>query len=183
MDANTQLVEELKQIKGSRPAIAPKDVVNWARRNKSSILYERFAEAKMWDDASAANIARLQFARQIIQRFRFRIVGNDEKTHVVRAFVSTTESRGEEASYRFRDDVKSTERGIHEMQADCAAEIETVVRRYPDILSGQEIGTLRGIAERLRIAANATKRSERTATTRPRATASTKKPPRPAAAM
>ncbi len=182
MDANLQLVEELKQIKGSRPAIAPKDVVNWARRNKSSILYARFQEAKMWDDASAAAIARLQFARQIIQRFRFRIIGNDERPHVVRAFVSTTESRGTEASYRFREDVKSTERGVHEMQADCAAEIETVVRRYPDILSGAEIGMLRGIAERLRAASSATRKEHRTQKG-VRATDPAKKPARPAAAV
>jgi hypothetical protein len=67
----------------------PEHVVDYARRHKKSALHGRFE----WDDAKAAELQRLQAARQIISVY-FEVIADGEEKKTVRAFFSPIPDSG-----------------------------------------------------------------------------------------
>lgn len=143
------LTEELLKLQSTDGYLSPQDVLGFARDNPQSECHQRYKAAGLWDDSKAAETARLDFARGLIQRYRVKITGNDDKPHFVRAVVSTLDSRGQDrGSYQLRTRVMTDEERRRQMEKDCAREVRSLATRYSDILSGDDLRTLESVAHR-----------------------------------
>lgn len=138
--------DELLTIKGRLHAISPDDVVEWAKAHKRSHLYAAFEANGLWDDATAADIARREFGRGLIQRYRINVTAATGGTYRVRAMVSLTEERQPNGrSYRSRQSVLNNEQRMAKLRRDFQRDVDSLVRRYADILTRSEIDSLYSI--------------------------------------
>lgn len=143
------LKDELLALQDADGNLSPSAVLEFARDNPESECHKRYEAAGLWDDAKAAEAARMGFARHLIQRYRVKITGNDGAPRHVRAMVSTTESRGNgHGSYSLRSRVMSDEERRHQMQRDCSREIRSLAKRYGDVLSADDLSVLTVMAAR-----------------------------------
>jgi hypothetical protein len=62
------------------------DVLDYARSHKKSAIYKLYADNKLWDDANAAERARLEFAGYILQTYVI-VVNEGGEDRRVRGFV------------------------------------------------------------------------------------------------
>jgi hypothetical protein len=151
------VVEELQQLYRADESLSPSALVEFARANPSSACYASFEKAGMWDDETAAEIARVGFARQLIHRYKVEIIGNDGAPHVVRATVSTRDlrpdSKDDEApvvtgSYILRTTVMSDQDRFVQFRQECVREIGSLRDRYCDVISRDDLALLDEIAQR-----------------------------------
>ena len=145
------LVVELDALRSKSGEMSPSELLAWAAANPESALYAEYARRGLWDDAEAATRARLQFARALIQRYRVRIIGNDNRQHWVRAMVSTTARRTRDGapSYCVRATVLGEDERRAEFHRDCARALRSVVNRFPEVLSPRDIESLNAMAIRV----------------------------------
>lgn len=139
--------QELQDIIGRRPAMQAMDVVAYARYNQDSAIRQAFDARGLFDDAHAAEVARLAFARQIIQRVKVRLIAPDKPATPLRVYVNLKEERLTEAGgYRMRAEVLVDGERLDMLRRDFAADLEAVIRRYCDLLTPDQEGRLRQVA-------------------------------------
>lgn len=120
--------------------LSPSDVVYFAKHNQNSELHKRFERNGLWDDKRAADIARVHFASQLIRKAKIRVRDSDNKVFPVRAIVSLSEERkGSMPSYSLRKDIITNDQRRQMMMRDCHRDIESLIRRYRDIMSADVI--------------------------------------------
>ena len=83
------IVSELRTIYERDGALTPEAVLA-AAADESSPLHDQF----VWDDTEAARRYRLEQAGALIRRCKVTIVGADEQTHRVRAYVHLPSDEG-----------------------------------------------------------------------------------------
>jgi len=147
----TTIVDELRML-SSGGRLSPEEVVTYAEQNPKSALHQAFASNQLWDDAVAAEVARLAFGRSLIHRYRVKITRVDGEPVRVRALVSLSCERSEGASYRPRQVVMSDAELRQRFIEDCQRDIEALMRRYADIWSVEQLASLQQLfAETLRL--------------------------------
>lgn len=145
---------ELESLKNGEGAISPHAVLEFAQSNPDSECHRQFEIRGLWDDSTAADLARVSFARGLIQRYRVRVTGNDGQKRMVRAMVSTRESRPDGSSYRPRVTVMDNAERRRQMHRDCAAELRSIVNRYCDVLDEHHMGALQEISAQVEYGAS-----------------------------
>jgi len=142
--------DELRQVMGDHEAISPANVVTWAKRHKGSKLYKMFDRRGLWNDRTAAEAARLDFGRDVIQKYRVKVTAKDGETYRVRALVSLSEERETAAeSYCLRSDVISDRARKRALLRDAARDLNSFRRRYADVLTGKQLSTLADLIDAL----------------------------------
>jgi hypothetical protein len=123
-----KIQQELKQIKGRRQLLQPKEVVAWAAKNKSSELYRCFE----WDDGKAAEAYRIWQARELI---KLVIVLEPNKPQYVSLSVDRTQNGG----YRNLEEVEAAQPLRKVLVRDVLAEFVRLRERYADLGELKEI--------------------------------------------
>ena len=116
---NAQVQKELIALKGKRDLLAPKTVVSWARKNKTSALHKEF----QWNVDRAAMEHWLSTARRLIA---LHIVYEDG----TRKFVSLSIDRRPGGGYRDVGDVVAVPDFFRVMLSDALKELSRVRSRY-----------------------------------------------------
>lgn len=118
------IADELEAIFLSYGGLDPERVVEWARGNPESALYNRFD----WNDSTAAHKFRLQQARKII--VEVEVIYPDSKIRQV--YVSPLSSRGN-GGYTTLVSVMSNAEKRAEFLAQALAEYERIGKKYQDL--------------------------------------------------
>ena len=138
---------ELEGIMGENETFQADDVVNFARNNPRSAIREEFDRRNLFNDKNAADLARLAFARQLIQRVRVRIIRPAQAPASLRVFVNLTKERKtDQAGYRERKAVLSDEERQQMFREEFSRDIETLINRYADLLNADQEARLREVA-------------------------------------
>lgn len=141
------LKAEIRAILGRRPMMQAEDVVEFARDHEDSAIRKAFDAQELFDDEAAAEKARLAFARHLIQRVKVRLITANKSTTPLRVYVNLRDERKTEAGgYRLRSAVLRDEERLDMLRREFAGDIETIIRRFADILEAEHEETLRGIA-------------------------------------
>lgn len=143
------LQEEIQQLVEHHGAIGPHDVIEFARSHPNSECYRSFERSGMWNDATAAEIARVSHARQIIIQCRIKVLTPSGTVVPVRRIVSLTEERDGSPSYRLRCDILSDEERLAKLRRDCARDIESLGNRYADLLTARQMDLLHQLASQV----------------------------------
>lgn len=142
---NAALRAELEAIKGSREAISPDDVLEWAKANPASEIYRRYDDQGLWDDSQAAHKARISFAGMLIRKVRYRVQSADGRPANVRYMVSTTAARSQPKSYRLRQEILSDDERRQQLLDDCGRDLESIARKYADVLTASQLRAIRAV--------------------------------------
>ena len=144
---NKQAKAELDSIaKKNDNALSPQAVLKFARRAKSSALWKYFDDNGLWDDTQAAELARIEFSRRMIRQYTVRYVEGRAMTDL-RKWVSVTETRAPKTpSYLRREDIMSDEDKRIKFQRDLLRDLRSLIRRYRDLLSDEQVAQLEAIA-------------------------------------
>jgi len=136
--------KELALISGSSKLLLAEEVVEWARKNKSSALYSQFT----WNDGEAAEQYRLGQARAVIRLYV--VAGTDE-----RKFISLSiDRKNEGGGYRKTDYVMKTPALRTIALRDAVAELRRVQRHYADLKELSEVyAALDRVADKMKLAA------------------------------
>ena len=138
---------EIRAIMGRRPMFQAEDLVEYARRHDDSALRQAFDAHELFDDERAAERARLAFARHLIQRVKVRLITPNKAQTPLRVYVNLRDERKTEAGgYRLRSAVLRDEERLDMLRREFAGDIETIIRRYADILEADQEEALRAIA-------------------------------------
>jgi hypothetical protein len=95
--------EEIKKQCGGK--FGQQDVVDYARKHKSSELHSRFE----WDDRIAGEQYRLQQAMLIIRQLKITVVERETEIVKIREYSSLTTERNGDGSYRSTIQILSDE--------------------------------------------------------------------------
>jgi hypothetical protein len=87
-------VEAIKKMNGGK--FGPRDVVEYARKNKNTELHSRFE----WDDRKAGEAYRVEQARGIIQSLKITVIERETEIVSIREYSSLTTDRQMDGSYR-----------------------------------------------------------------------------------
>lgn len=117
---------ELEKILSSDPEgmLKAEAVVEFAKKNRDSALHSKFP----WEDAEAARLKRLDIARGIIRVYR--IVIDERKPELFRAYVSLTTDRQKGGGYRPAMVVLSNEEMRKQLLADAYRVMKTFMVKY-----------------------------------------------------
>lgn len=138
---------ELMTLLGDRGNLQAEEVLQFAKANPSSAIAAAFRKRGLFDDAKAAEIARLDFAREIIRRVRVRFIRPEHPPVPLRVFINLLDERKtDHRGYRLRSDVRSDSERLAMLKQQFAVEISTLVKRYVDILSPEHIDMLQLLA-------------------------------------
>lgn len=143
----TTVQGEIEKIFGRRKTIRAEDVVEYAKKNPKSAIRDEFDKRDLFNDEVAADIARTAFARYLIQRVRVRFVDSGKAPSLMRVYVNLTDERLHEGGgYRHRSDVYKDHSKREMLLSDLSRDVETIVKRYADLLSNESIRRLREVA-------------------------------------
>lgn len=115
----------LVAIAGERGTVTPEQVVESAK-DEAHPLHGYFE----WDDDEAAARYRLMQASQLIRQVRVSVVAADQRTMVVRAFVSLPSDRIGTGGYRTIEGVLAEQGQRAELLAMARAELAAFKRKY-----------------------------------------------------
>lgn len=137
---------ELLGLLTKNPSLRAEDLVSFVEKNPKSAIRKAFDDAGLFDDAHAARLARLAFARAIIQRVKVKMIAADNQPINVRAIINLTDSRYEpQGGYMTRAKALKSSTGKRALANDLSRDIETLIRKYPELLNADDITTLRSI--------------------------------------
>ena len=138
---------ELMELLGENDKLMAEDVLAFAKSNPRSAIREAFDRRNLFNDRAAANIARLDFARSLIQRVRVRYITATKEPIKIRGYVNLSEERTtEDRGYRLRTEVISHEERCAMLKREFVREVDTLIRRFADVLSASQIEMLREVA-------------------------------------
>ena len=121
-ERRARIAEELAAL-AHRGRLVPKRVVDWARKNKRSVLHSCFE----WDNTRAAEQYRLWQAQHLI--VSVEVVYEDGKKRQV--YVSPLASRGK--GYRSLVDVLSAKESREQFLNQALDELERIFSKYEDL--------------------------------------------------
>lgn len=137
----------MTQIMGRREVLQASEVLQFAKDNSNSAIRAEYDRRQLFDDSVAAEVARLAFARHLIQRIRVKIVQPDHPPIVVRTFVNLVDERTTaDRGYRIRAEVLSSEQRQEMLRRDFATAINSLVARFHGILNAEQVEALQDIA-------------------------------------
>ena len=158
--ANKTKAEVLALADGA--VITPQQVLEFARQNPQSACYSQFDSRGLWDDATAADLARLEFAKTLISRVHLKV--RHRKTEKVRVSLvklptsadRAREQRIAELSDRYQSrqslwDDDSDEPEVEEsiyLSGDVDAfvrDVRELERRYSSLMTNQLQDLLEGV--------------------------------------
>lgn len=145
---------ELVGLKNSHDDLRAEQVVDYARSNVDSALYALFERNQLWDDSVAAEKMRVHYARMLMTRVKLTVVDAHGEQCQVRMFVNLSEARKDGTSYLYRQQVLTDETRLRMFLEDAAADIESIVRRYRDVLEDDWLSTLRQLTQTIRAKAS-----------------------------
>ena len=120
--------------------VRAEDALRWAKSNPESALYEAVERRGLWDDSKAAEFGRLTLVGDIIRRVRVQIIGRDESTITVRAFVSLAPERSEEGGgFREIEAVLSSSDQRTALLEIALAELDSLRRKYDHLSELAEV--------------------------------------------
>ena len=141
------IAKELRGILGHDETFQAADVVDFAKKNKRSAIRREFDKRDLFNDKTAAQQARLAFARQIIQRVRVRIIRPKHPPAPIRVYVNLTKERKTpDQGYRMRKEVLADTARQQQFREEVSRDIEAIATRYADILTDSQIAQLRQVA-------------------------------------
>jgi hypothetical protein len=123
---------ELEALRQLHDGFLKQEHVVQAARVEGSALHEDFSRQGLWDEARAAERARLEYAGRII---RLYVVVRDEEREPVRALVSIMSDRtsDERPGYRSIDDVLADEELSQALLATALMELRAFRRKYQSL--------------------------------------------------
>lgn len=139
-----QELQELREQNGG--FVKPEDVVALARKVDSA-LHEDFDRQGLWDDRSAAERARLEYAARVIRLYVIR--PTEESKEPIRALVSLIDDRKLKPGslgYRHIEDVMSDEDLREQLLQTALMELRAFKRKYQSL---QALGGLWDALEKL----------------------------------
>lgn len=120
-----RILDELKVIKGNKPAIDPEDVVAFAA-DPDTALHARFE----WDDSKAGHMYRVEQARHIL-RVYVTVVDDGGNKAPMRMFAVLREQDGGSTGYRTTEDVLSDPLARAELLLGLLHRLDSVCKSYP----------------------------------------------------
>ena len=133
--------EELDTLRVSHGGLLKQEhIVNFARANPDSALWEDFDRQGLWDEKTAAEKARLDYASRIIRLFVLKPV--DDQKPPVRALVSLIEDRKAGSGfpgYRHINDVMNDEALRLNLIQTALIELRACRRKYDTLIELSEV--------------------------------------------
>lgn len=93
IEKNDELLAEFVSIRGKAAVVSPAAAVDWARKNKRSVLHSKLE----WNDKIAGEEYRQGQVRAIL---RVIVIPSQEQPRVVRAWISNPSDRVVDGGYR-----------------------------------------------------------------------------------
>jgi hypothetical protein len=141
-------VEAIKKMNGGK--FGPRDVVEYARKNKNTELHSRFE----WDDRKAGEAYRVEQARGIIQSLKITVIERETEIVSIREYSSLTTDRQMDGSYRSTVQILSDE----EMKAQLLDDIQMELVRINVKLRSLSIAAAKHIDRAVAVAQSEIKR-------------------------
>jgi hypothetical protein len=133
--------EELDTLRVSHGGLLKQEhIVNFARANPDSALWEDFDRQGLWNEKTAAEKARLDYASRIIRLFVLKPV--DDQKPPVRALVSLIEDRKAGSGfpgYRHINDVMNDEALRLNLIQTALIELRACRRKYDTLIELSEV--------------------------------------------
>lgn len=128
-----RVARELRELidKSGDGAITVHDVLAFAKRRRTSAIYQAIDDAGMWDDKKAAERGRLDFIRERIMTVEY--VLRDPKTKEPtrsRLLVSLSEDRKNGGGFRYFGDVVKSEDMRQDLMRTALMELRAFERKY-----------------------------------------------------
>jgi hypothetical protein len=120
-----RILEELKAIKGNKPAIDPEDVVAFAA-DETTALHSRFE----WDDSKAGHQYRVWQARHILSVY-VTVVDDGGNKAPMRMFAVLREQDGGSTGYRTTEDVLNDPLERAELLLGLLRRLDGMLKSYP----------------------------------------------------
>lgn len=129
-----QLTKEILGLKKGKSAISPNDVINFAKKHPKSECYHRFERRGLWNDKQAADVTRLEFARDLIKEVTIITIDTRGRQVPVAALINLVGTRKKgEANYEYRIDVLNDVAKKKLFREDLIRDLKEVRRRYADL--------------------------------------------------
>lgn len=131
MSRRQDVNEELAALADASDGLLKREQVVEAARNKKSALYAEFKAKGLWDDAKAAEMARLEYAGRLIRTYVVKAI--EEDLPPVRAMVSVVSDRERGGGYRPIRDVLDDDNLRAQMIATALMELRALKRKYDQL--------------------------------------------------